>query len=390
MPRTSSRRTLVAAAIAVVLLLALVAVLWPSMQGDTSTPSPSLNPKRPPVAGAEGERPADAPPAATAAPSAAIAATASPTPADLGELLGAPKLASLAVEAADEYRRRARYPRSSQPIAEGEDPILRDRQVSPVTAAGEGGAPPVLTVFPEQVSFEDPAPVRLYAFLADGNQRVPALAIEAELQSEALVPLAPVFFRDDGGGGDGRAGDALYSAFFELDEELRTALSATYLVRVRAVTLEGEERATATGFLYSSPHARLTGSYRDRLDAGDLLIEAEIQVASAGRFHLEGSLYGGEGRPLAWAQSALEVGPGRHWMELRYFGLVLREAGIDGPYVLRYAALSTTTQMPNAKNDVVENAHTTAAYEVEGFSDAPFDDPDLLDAADRLEGEGGE
>jgi hypothetical protein len=43
--------------------------------------------------------------------------------------------------------------------------------------------------------------------------------------------------------------------------------------------------------------------------------------------------------------------------------------------------------MPNAKSALVEDAHVTAPYRVAGFSDAPFDDPDLIDAADRIEGD---
>jgi hypothetical protein len=41
--------------------------------------------------------------------------------------------------------------------------------------------------------------------------------------------------------------------------------------------------------------------------------------------------------------------------------------------------------MPNQKNDVVVNAHRTAAYDVATFSDRRFEDPDLVDAAARLE-----
>ena len=41
--------------------------------------------------------------------------------------------------------------------------------------------------------------------------------------------------------------------------------------------------------------------------------------------------------------------------------------------------------MPNAKNRVVENAYTTGAYGASAFSDRPFDDPQLLEAAKRIE-----
>jgi hypothetical protein len=44
--------------------------------------------------------------------------------------------------------------------------------------------------------------------------------------------------------------------------------------------------------------------------------------------------------------------------------------------------------MPNAKNRLVENAHVTAAYRAAAFTDVSYEDPDLLEAADRLEATG--
>ena len=38
-----------------------------------------------------------------------------------------------------------------------------------------------------------------------------------------------------------------------------------------------------------------------------------------------------------------------------------------------------------AKNRLVENAYRTGAYQVSAFSDRPFDDPQLLEAAKRIE-----
>jgi hypothetical protein len=72
-------------------------------------------------------------------------------------------------------------------------------------------------------------------------------------------------------------------------------------------------------------------------------------------------------------------------MRLTFFGRILNQSEIDGPYLLRFVALSTTTAMPNAKNRLAVNAHLTGPYRFAQFSPAPFNDPDLLDAADRLE-----
>ena len=41
--------------------------------------------------------------------------------------------------------------------------------------------------------------------------------------------------------------------------------------------------------------------------------------------------------------------------------------------------------MPNAKNRVQENAYLTSAYRASAFTDQPFNDPVMIDAAERLE-----
>jgi hypothetical protein len=63
---------------------------------------------------------------------------------------------ALARGAAEEYRRRARYPRSSRPLDDGPDPLERDREVSPITERGPSGEGPALTVYPLAAGFEDP------------------------------------------------------------------------------------------------------------------------------------------------------------------------------------------------------------------------------------------
>ena len=65
--------------------------------------------------------------------------------------------------------------------------------------------------------------------------------------------------------------------------------------------------------------------------------------------------------------------------------LILQERGVDGPYLVRNVALSTSSAMPNAKNRVADRAHLTGPYAANRFTDAPYGDQELLDAADRVE-----
>ena len=185
--------------------------------------------------------------------------------------------------------------------------------------------------------------------------------------------------------GDAEGNDFVFTTVLAPSREQARDYKGAQLVEVHAETLAGELRTAATGFLYSFPLAHLTGRYRDTLADGSLRVDAEVAVEETSRFHLEATLAGADGAPIAWSQNAMVLEPGTAWIPLTFYGLVLHDAKVDGPYVLRSVALSTTGEMPNQKNDVVTDAFRTAAYRADQFSDKPFDDPVLLETARRLE-----
>ena len=293
----------------------------------------------------------------------------------------------LARTTAEDYRRRARYPRSSYPVVTSEDdPIVRERVVNPVRSRGPRGEEPSLTVYPALVGFESPEPAIVHAFLTLGDEKIEARSMLASVTTHRFEQVGELVYRDDGTGGDAEADDHIYTAVFVPGAESTGEPATSYMVRVVATTRGDEERIAVTSFLYSFPDAQLTGAYRDAVVDGSLQVQAEVMVTGAGRFHLEATLYDATGeQTVAWAQTALELPVGRHWMTLSYYGLVLRERGVDGPYLVRHVALSTTSTMPNAKNRLADRVHVTGAYAASRFTDAPYGDQELLDAADRVE-----
>ncbi len=287
--------------------------------------------------------------------------------------------------AAAEYRRRARLPKSTAPLEGDSDPIRSERTPSPAVGKGPGGAEPSLTVFCTDVSFETPDPVIVNAYFSRGHRRAPARFLAARFIHERLGEVASIELNDAGWQGDAAAGDLVYSGAFVPPPDRAEEFSGTYAVSVRGVSEDGEERAASAGFLYSAPDARPTGRFRDRLVDGSLVIDVEVEVSRAGRFHVEGSLFTLRGEGVAWAQYAAQLQPGRAWLPLTFYGLAIREKGLDGPYVLRSLALSTTTGMPNQKNRVLIDAYQTRAYRATQFTDQPYNDPDMIAAAERLE-----
>jgi hypothetical protein len=72
---------------------------------------------------------------------------------------------------------------------------------------------------------------------------------------------------------------------------------------------------------------------------------------------------------------------------LIYYGLIFHDMKAPGPYSLFSAMLSTVGTGPVAQeSDVVPNAHTTKAYAVDEFGDAPFNDPEYMQKADYYDG----
>jgi hypothetical protein len=361
------RRILIGAAVGLIAVIAFflrpAAGTWTAV-GSTVARTAGTPPPTP--------SPAPSPPAATPSPGGGSAPGLDALPPD-----------ALVASAAAEYRRRARYPRSSQPLDDGPDPLERDREVSRVTQHGQSGEDPALTVYPRATGFEEPEPAILHAYLTNGGTRIRAGAIRGTIMTEDLQPIGEVEYRDDGTGGDAAANDRVYTAVFLPDVP---ALSRSFLVQVVATTRRGDERRAATSFLYSRPHAHLTGNFRDAVVNGNLEVGVEVEVSEAGRFHVEATLYAADGtKKVAWAQAARALEPGRQWLPLQFYGLILREKDLAGPYLVRWVALSTTTEMPNAKNRLTEANHRTAAYDPSLFTDRPFDDPDMVDAAARAE-----
>ncbi len=293
--------------------------------------------------------------------------------------------ANLALDAARLYREQAAYPPSSRALGLGEsDPIRDDRTPSRISLGGPDGAAPALVVWTSAVSYEAPKPVDLFASLETAGRKVPALVITGDVFDSAGKPLGSVQYRDDGTAPDAVAGDGIWSARWH-GGKLAPGTGDSYLVKILATTEKGEPRQAAGGFLYGKPGAQATGRYRDEIRDGSLIVSAEVEVLAAGRFHLEGTLYGAKGEPLGFAKASADLTVGTAWIELPFYGKMFADRKAAGPFRLGSLALSTVGRMPNVLNDLAVDVYVTRAYSPQAFTRAPYGDEKLLDAAARLE-----
>lgn len=306
------------------------------------------------------------------------------------------------LDAVNDLRERARFPEWSQPVLPGAvDPLLAKRAPTRQSLAGPQGAAPTLSVWAStisaragdsvdlfaQLSGMSPDTTRLVDILRANSQKLSA-GVTAQIVNEAGAALGELAYADDGRGADAVAGDGIYSARWQLPARNAPALGTadSLMVKVRATLANGDVRNAVGGVQYSNPGALLTGRFRDAIKNGNLVLQAEADVLTAGRYHLTGVLANLAGAPVASAQAAQTfAAPGKYWMDLSYYGLIFQDRGAFGQLRVASASLTSTNGMPNALGPVLQNAHLTQALNPALLTKLPFNNPEMMDSARRLE-----
>lgn len=329
--------------------------------------------------------------AAAAVPSAGT----SPTPRDaaaeqraaekekLAEIVDSKK----AMEIASELRHKARFPRTSRRIEDNLDPIVKARTVQERMSPPGQGTKPTLVVFASSVSYEAPNPIILFAkFIRDSDDWATETGgeIAGELTNAEDAVVAQVDFHDDGQERDIEAGDGVFTAMLTPSDDALDRWTGLIRVKVYGQTSGGDRRSARTRFYYGAAAAWLTGNYRDELAGGHLRLLAEVQVTAPAEYRLDATLSGSRGL-LAWAANTVRLEPGTRWIPVNFWGLALREANEPGPYRLSSVALANVTATPPQLNDAISTPYQTGRYDPQSFSTDRYDDPRLLEKADRYE-----
>jgi hypothetical protein len=272
------------------------------------------------------------------------------------------------------------YPPGSQPLTEGVNPATQPREDDPVDA--EKG---IHCIFGPRVAIVHP-PDPLVIDLEVQNRLGADLPIGdavARFRTEGADPkTGPWFsdqFVDDGSGRDLAAGDSKYTVTFlpTADQNAVLLHAGVHLyveVAFEAPQNLGPRRYVTTMQYGREPDASLNGKYTESVEGGSFVISAGVTAKAAGEYRVVGSLYGGE-TAIAFAQKSMHLDMGEGAIPLLFFGKILHDRGIDGPYQLRFAMLFQHAGPDQIAGDTVDPAYTTQPYRASSFSDAPYVPP---------------
>ena len=274
------------------------------------------------------------------------------------------------------------YPPGSQPLTEGVDPATTTPEDDPVDP--ENGVHVVFGPRRDVVHPPEPMIIDLTVLDNKGN-RLPisdGVAFFRSAQASAAVgsgPSAPLV--DDGSGSDRAPGDLQYTATYVPSSREQAALCRFRVfveVAFAAPNHLGGRRYSTWLDYTPKPGAELDGSYSEALRGGSLVVGAGLRVRERGQYKVIASLYAADrATALVFAQTSLPLEPGERSVPLTFFGKILRDRGIDGPYVLRY--LMVFQEFPAEgiywPGVTVDDAYTTRPYRAAELSADAYTPP---------------
>lgn len=359
-----------AVALALALVAAFVAIaLWPTPlappteRGQSPTPDRAARPLTPSA------------PSATAAPPPS--APAAPTP-PTGSAPDAPEPPALE-SPVETYRTFAIYPPDSRPLTPTNSDLL-DPNRRHERAQTDPDDPSLTALFTADRYHlvGDDTLTPLLDVRRDG-QPAPVELIDAHVELPGGARHPYTLTRRDG-------------PYVGLIRPADYALTAPARLTVRVTFDHGTGPKTARLHAHYTPDdavpARWTGTHRDALVDGSLIVTVDVDVDQAGLYLIDANLFDPHGEPVAWTRVKEPLAEGRHPIALRFFGKVIHDSGRDGPYTLGQlrGALAAPDRTPSRVSMPAYPAPiTTARYLARDFAAAEWDAPAKHERLRRLE-----
>jgi hypothetical protein len=262
-----------------------------------------------------------------------------------------------------DHDRHNRYPEYNQRIVSLDtDPIERSYELDQRTAQSEDGEAQ-LTIWTDKKYYLHGDEVVIYAILEDVRGVPMQTKFVGQLIFDEQKNLQQFEFTD-------MDLDGVYEHRLTLEQEDKQ-LMPPGIYKVLIVN-ETNEMVNAVAFTLSQPELELTGNYQDTIDAqGSLMVQAEVEVTTKQRFYFQASLYSSTNDPIGVTQFSTELAPGRHWVPLSFDGLMIRDAGEPGPYLLKSISLAKVA-FPIQKAPLIYPEFYTSGYTVDQFQGANY------------------
>jgi hypothetical protein len=122
--------------------------------------------------------------------------------------------------------------------------------------------------------------------------------------------------------------------------------------------------------------ARFTGTFRDAIDTGSLVIHAGVEVAAPGHYVIDCNLFDAADQPVAWSRFKGELAAGARTADLTFFGKVLVDGNARGPFhigQLRGARFAPGLDPDLEQMPPFPGSYITHDYPASAFSDAEYD-----------------
>ncbi len=145
-----------------------------------------------------------------------------------------------------------------------------------------------------------------------------------------------------------------------------------YAVLARGA-LEGErfERAAAGAVQVNAAGARIEAKdARVARRAGDLALTVPAYIDRPGTYWMYAELWGGEDgtRPIAFARQRFEgMAAGARPLTISFGGAIIRQSGIDGPYLVRNIRFQQVDSCPPREQEPIASLAPTQAWRATDF-----------------------
>lgn len=178
----------------------------------------------------------------------------------------------------------------------------------------------------------------IHARVLDGKSAVREAKVTATIYKEngdfVRVPLRAL--KD----GDGEFGVSIRPA--------QLGRIASVIINAKGTTADGRAflRTGNLELISGRAGARFAGVAGENLTSENLEVTVNLEVQTAGRFHVRANLVTADGQPVAWAQDAAQLKPGQGKLTLRFDRSLLSKGG---NFTVRDIELTDVSEMPGVK-----------------------------------------